>query len=134
MNWKLILLLSLLGLALALLSVYTLSPISEFVVWIVVTIISAVVIGKYAPDKYFLHGFVLAIVNTFWVTVTQVTLFYTYIATHPEYIQMTERLPAALADHPRRLIIYRSPVIAILSGLLVGLFSWIAGKVMNRMK
>jgi uncharacterized membrane protein len=116
------------------LSIFTLAPTTEFFVWIGVTLVSAAVIGKYASGRWFLHGFILAIVNTFWITITQVLFFYTYIATHPEYIQMTQRLPEALAAHPKRLILYRSPVIAILSSVILGLFSWIAGRAMNRLR
>jgi hypothetical protein len=134
MNWKLIFLLSLFGVALGIASVFTLSPIVEFVLWIAATLIIAVLIAKYAHGKYFLHGFIVAVINTFWVTLAQAGLFYTYIASHPEYLQMLEKLPPALAEHPRRLIVYRSPVIAIISGLFVGLLSWIASKVVNRLK
>ena len=47
---------------------------------------------------------------------------------------MVEKLPPALADHPRRLIVYRSPVIAIISGVFVGLLAWVASKVVNRLE
>jgi hypothetical protein len=134
MNWKLIFLLSLFGLALGVASVFTLSPTVEFVFWIAATLIIAILIARYANGKYFLHGFMVAVVNTFWVTLAQATLFYIYIASHPEYLQMVEKLPPALADHPRRLIVYRSPIIAIISGVFVGLFAWVASKVVNRLR
>lgn len=132
MNWKLIFLLSLFGLALGVASIFTLSPVVEFVLWVGVSVITAILIAKFANSKYFLHGFLVAVVNTFWVTIAQVAMFYTYIVSHPEYLEMVEKLPPALAEHPRRLLIYRSPVVAIISGLFVGLLSWIAGKVINR--
>jgi uncharacterized membrane protein len=134
MNWKLIIVLSLLGLATALLSIYLLTPTVEFLVWIGVTLVSAVAIGRFAQGRWFQHGFLVAAANTFWVAVAQVSLFYAYISTHPEYIRMTDTLPDALSAHPRRLILFRAPVIAILAGLITGLFSWIAGRAMDRLK
>jgi len=134
MNWKLIILLSLLGVVSAVLSVYLLAPTAEFFVWIGVTLASALLIGRYAARRWFLHGFVLAMVNAFWVTVTQVALFHTYVATHPEYLRMTETLPDVLAAHPRRLVLYRAPIIAVLSGMVTGLFAWIAGRSMDRLR
>jgi hypothetical protein len=134
MNWKLIFLLSLFGVGLGIASVFTLTPVVEFVLWVVVTVVSAVLVARYASGKYFLHGFLVACLNTFWVTLAQTLLFYTYVSSHPEYLQMVATLPQALAEHPRRLIVYRSPVVAILSGLFVGLLSWVASKVLNRLR
>ena len=134
MNWKLIIILSLFGLALGVASVFTLTPVTEFVFWVAVTVVTAILIAKYAGGKFFLHGFLVAIVNTFWVTLSQVLLFYTYVTSHPEYLQMVATLPPALADHPRRLILYRAPVVALISGLFVGIVSLVASKVLNRMR
>ena len=76
MNWKLIFLLSLFGLALGIASVFTFSPTVEFVFWIAATLIIAVLVAKYANGKYFLHGFMVAVVNTFWVTLAQAAVLY----------------------------------------------------------
>jgi uncharacterized membrane protein len=133
MNWKLIFVLSVFGIAMGLLSVFVYCPpVVEFVLWLVITVVSAVVIARYAPGKYFLHGFCVAVLNTVWVTAAQAGLFFSYIATHPEYLQMTAQLPEALSGHPRRLIVYKAPIIAILSGLLFGLFAWVASKIVKR--
>jgi hypothetical protein len=88
-------------------------------------------IARYAHAKYFLHGLLVSIVNSIWITATHASLFYTYIASHPEYLQMIQApgTPEALSSHPRRLMILTGPIVGVLSGLILGLFSWIASKV-----
>ena len=53
MNWKLILALSLFGLAVAVLSLFGLG-IFEFVIWLAIFVLYAVIIAKRAAGKYFL--------------------------------------------------------------------------------
>ena len=133
MNWKLVFLLSLFGLAMGFATV-SLSPSTvEPFFWLVIFIFCAYVIARKAPGKYFLHGFMVSIFNCVWITLAHASMFYTYAANHPEYMQMVEGLPPALAGHPRRLMFLIGPISGVIFGLILGLFSWIAGLIARRL-
>ena len=74
MNWKLILMLSLFGLAMAVLSLFGLG-IFEFIIRLVIFVLYAVIIAKRAPGQYFLHGFLVSSVNSIWVTAIHAAFF-----------------------------------------------------------
>lgn len=131
MNWKLILLLSIFGLAMGLATVFFIPSNIEPFFWLVIFIICSYLIAKFAPSKYFLHGLLVSIANSIWITAAHAGLFYSYIATHPEALQMTANLPQIMADHPRRMIVVFGPVFGVVSGLVLGLFAWIASKIVK---
>src|SRR4051794_34972556 len=134
MNWKLILLLSLFGMAMGLATVSMIPSTIEPIFWLLIFIICAYLIAKYATGKYFQHGFMVSIFNSDWVTAAHAAMFYTYAANHPKFMQMVYGLPPALAGHPRRLMLLIGPISGVIFGLILGLFSWIAGKIVNRLK
>ena len=86
MNWKLIVMLSLFGLAMAVLSLFGLG-IFEFVIWLVIFVFYAVIIAKRAPGRYFLHGFLVSIVNSVWVTAIHAGFFSIYAKNNPQMVQ-----------------------------------------------
>lgn len=131
MNWKLIFLLSLFGLAMGFATVFVIPSNIEPVFWLVIFIICAYLIARYAPGKYFLHGLLVSIVNSIWITATHAALFFTYIANHPEYMKMLENSPM-LAGHPRRMMVVTGPIIGVISGLVLGLFAWVASKIFKK--
>jgi hypothetical protein len=128
MNWKLIALLSIFGLAMGLLTISIIPSNIEPFFWIAIMLISAYVIARYAQGKYFLHGFLVSIANSIWITIAHAAFFYQYIDTHPEYIQMTNGLPETLAGHPRRMMVVIGPLTGVFFGLIQGLFAWIASR------
>lgn len=133
MNWKLIFLLSLFGIAMGFATVYVIPSTIEPLFWLAIFIVCAFCVARYAPGKYFLHGLLVSVVNGIWITAIHASLFYTYIANHPEYLQMLQQpgTPPAMADHPRRMMVITGPIIGVISGLVLGLFSWIASKVVK---
>lgn len=132
MNFKLILILSLFGLAMAIATVSLIPSAIEPLFWLVIFIVCAIAIAKKAPGKYFLHGFLVSIVNSVWITAAHCLMFYTYITTHPEFLLATGGLPPALAGHPRRVMVPIGIISGIFFGLILGLFSWIASKIFKR--
>ena len=56
MNWRLILMLSLFGLAMALATVWVIPSTVEPIFWLVIFIICAVIIARQVPARHFLHG------------------------------------------------------------------------------
>ena len=130
MNWKLIFLLSLFGLAMGFATVYIIPSTIEPFLWLAIFLVCAFLIARYAPGKYFLHGLLVSIVNSIWITAVHAALFYDYVAHHPEYLLSLQQpgVPEALSGHPRRLMVITGPIIGVISGLILGLFSWVASK------
>lgn len=131
MNWKLIFLLSLFGLAMGIATVFVIPSHIEPIFWLIIFIICAYLIAKFAPGKYFLHGLLVSIVNSIWITAAHFLLFYQYIAAHPEHLQMVSTMPPVLAAHPRRVMLLIGPMAGIASGIVLGLFSWVASKIVK---
>ncbi len=130
MNWKLILLLSLFGAAMALATVSLIPMSVEPILWLVIFLLSAYIIAKKRVAKPFLHGLLVSIVNSIWITAAHASMFDTYTANHPDMLKMGSNMP--MSDMPRVAMIVMGPVIGAISGLVLGLFSLIASKLMNK--
>jgi hypothetical protein len=128
MNWKLILQLSLFGLAMAIGTVFVIPSNIEPLFWLVIFIVCAYVIAKKAPGRYFLHGLMTSIVNSIWITAAHVILFDTYVANHPREAEMMTKLPIS----PKVMMLCTGPIIGVISGLVLGLFAVIARKIVAR--
>ena len=130
MNWKLIFTLSLFGLAMAFGSVFFIPENREWIFWLVIFIICAYLIAKYAPGKYFLHGLLVSIVNSIWITIVQIAFYTTYVASHPAWLEMNAKGP--LAEHPKRMMAVSGPIAGIAFGLVLGLLALLASKMVKR--
>jgi hypothetical protein len=130
MNWKLIFGLSLFGVAMAFGSVFLIPEDREWIFWIVIFLISAYFIARFAPGKYFLHGLLVAIVNSIWITIAQIAFYTTYVANHPNWLAMNAQGP--LAEHPKRMMAISGPIAGIAFGLILGLLAYIASRIMRR--
>ena len=128
MNWKLIFLLSLFGLAMGVATVYVIPSNIEPIFWCVIFLICAWIIAKNAPGHYFLHGLLVSMVNSVWITAAHVLLFDQYVANHPKEAAMMTAMPMA----PRLMMILTGPLVGVVSGLVLGLFAWIASKITRR--
>jgi hypothetical protein len=128
MNWKLILQLSLFGLAMAVGTVFVIPSNIEPLFWLVIFVICAYVIATKAPGRYFLHGLMTSIVNSIWITAVHVILFDTYMANHPREAAMMTKLPLS----PKVMMLCTGPIIGVISGLVLGLFAVIARKIVAR--
>ncbi len=122
MNWKLILALSLFGLAMAVGSLFGLGML-EPLLWLSIFIIYAWLIARRAPGKYFLHGFLTSVVNSVWITAIHATFFSIYAKNNPQFVQS-----APPGINPRVLMIIMGPLFGMLFGLVAGLFAFIASK------
>ncbi len=125
MNSKLILRLSLFGLAMAIATVYVIPANVEPFVWFVIFIDCAYFIATRAGGRYFLHGLLVGVCNSVWITSIHVMLFEQYMASHPEQAQMMTSMP--LADSPRLMMAVTGPIIGVVSGAVLGLFA-VAGR------
>lgn len=129
MNWKLIFQLSLFGLAMAFATVFWIPGNIEPIFWLAIFIICAFIIARAAKDKYFLHGFMVSIINCIWITAAHIIFYSTYIAHHAEEAKMMERMPNV---SPRMLMLFIGPFFGIVFGLILGLFAFIASKLVKK--
>ena len=130
MNWKLILQLSMLGLAMGLGTVFFIPATVEPVFWLVIFLVCAYVIGKRVPEKRFTHGVMLGLVNSIWITAAHVLLFDQYLAHHPQEAQMLRSMEMPVA--PRLVMLIMGPVVGVFSGVVIGILALIAGKVLRK--
>ena len=126
MNWKLIVQLSLFGLAMAIATVFWIPSNIEPAFWLVIFVVCSYTIAKQQQAKHFLHGLLVGIVNSVWVTTAHIVFFDNYIATHPKEASMMSSMP--LPDSPRLMMACTGPVIGVVAGVVLGLFAFVASK------
>ena len=129
MNWKLILQLSLFGLAMGIATVFLIPSKIEPAFWLVIFLICAYLIAKRTAGKLFLHGLLLGLANSVWITAAHVLLFDSYMARHAQEAAMMQTGP--LAARPRLMMALVGPVVGLISGVILGLFAVVAGKLVK---
>ena len=129
MNWKLVIQLSLFGMAMGIATVFLIPSNIEPLFWLAIFAISAYIIATRCSGRYFVHGLLVSMVNSVWITASHVILFDRYIANHPQEAAMMTSMP--LPDSPRLMMTLMGPAIGVASGLVLGLFSVIAVRLTN---
>jgi hypothetical protein len=130
LDLKLILTLSLFGLAMGIATVFVIPSNIEPIFWLAIFIVCALVIAKKAPGKLFLHGFLVSLVNSVWITGAHIALVDSYLPRHPNEVAMMAKMP--MPNSPRLMMLMTGPVVGIISGLVLGLFSFVAGKLVKK--
>ena len=130
MNWRLIITLSLFGLAMGIATVALIPSNIEPLAWLVIVVICAYIIARRAMSKFFLHGLLVSLTNSIWITASHMLLFDMYIANHPHEEAMTASMP--FSAHPRIVMAVMGPLIGAASGVVLGIFSAIASKLTQR--
>ncbi|MFI5159168.1 MAG: hypothetical protein ACHQF4_09905 [Sphingobacteriales bacterium] len=130
MNWKIIFQLSAFGFIMALATVSLIPESIEPGFWIAIFLFCAYVIAKICPGKYFLHGFLVSLVNCVWITGAHIFFYSTYIVNHPAVAKMAADHPF-MPTHPRLAMLITGSVFGIASGIVLGLFAFIASKLVK---
>lgn len=130
MNWKLILQLSLFGLAMAIATAFVIPSGIEPFCWLAIFIICAFLIAINCTEKYFLNGLMVSIFNAVWMTSVHILFFNSYIARHAQEAEMIRNMTVSV--NPKLMMLITGPVIGIVSGLILGLFAIIASKIMKK--
>lgn len=130
MNWKLIFQLSLFGLAMGIATVYFIPSKAEPLCWLFIFILCAYFIAKHCPEKYFLNGLCVSLLNSVWIMAAHVLLYDTYIQNHAEEAEMMSQMPLSVS--PKLMMLVMGPVVGLVSGLVLGLFAVIASKIVKR--
>ena len=129
MKWKLILQLSLFGLVMGVATVFVISSSVEPFCWLVVFVISAYAIAHGAPGRPFLHGVLVGLANSVWVTGAHILLVDQYLARHAREAAMMSSMP--MPTHPRLMMALMGPVIGLLSGVVLGIFAVVATRLVR---
>jgi len=128
MDWKLILQLSLFGLAMAFATVFVIPPNIEPAFWLVIFLICAYAIAKARPTGRFAHGLLLGLVNSVWITSAHVAFFDRYVAGHAQEAAMMKNAPLS----PKLMMALTGPVVGLISGVVIGLLALAAGKLVKQ--
>lgn len=129
MNWRTVVELSLFGLVIGIGTVFVIPSTVEPLLWIVVFVASAYVIARRCPGQEFVHGLLVGIANSVWVTAAHVVFFVRYLANHPQEAAMMSSMP--FPDSPRLMMSMVGPVIGVVSGALIGLLALLARKLLG---
>jgi hypothetical protein len=127
MNEKLILALSMFGLAMGIATVFWIPSTAEPFFWLVALGISAWQIAARAGAHYFLHGALVGLANSVWVTSAHILLFDRYIAGHAREAEMMAGMGS-----PRLMMAAIGPVIGLVSGCVIGVTAVLIAKLMSR--
>src|ERR1700722_6419913 len=92
MNWKLILALSLFGLAMAYITLSWNAPRLEQFIWLLIFLLCAWIIAKNAGRSYFLHGFLISIVSNTLETWVHIKLADAYLTHHTDKAAICARM------------------------------------------
>ena len=129
MNWKLIVVLSLFGLAMGFATVYFVSAQAEPFYWLCIFVVSAFFVARNCWSNYFLHGLFTGLLNAGWIILIHLLLFNTYLANHPVEAKMITDPSGALS--PKMVIVVMGMIAGALSGCVLGLFCYIASRMLN---
>lgn len=128
MNWKLIFQLSIFGLIMAVATISLIPEKVEPAFWLVIFVFCAVVIARAAPGKYFLHGFMVSVFNCVWITAIHAFFYDSYAAHHADMTAMYTGV------HPRLYMSGFGLIIGAVSGIVLGVFAFIASKLVKANK
>jgi hypothetical protein len=123
MNWRLVFSLSLFGLAMGLATVFFVPSNVEPILWLAIFGFCAYVIARRTATKQFLHGLCVSLVNSVWITAAHLAFFDHYVANHAREAAMMGSMSS-----PRLMMLATGPVVGLVSGLVLGLFAFVAGR------
>jgi hypothetical protein len=129
-NWRLVLALSLFGLVMSVATISAIPSSAEPIFWGAIFIVCAIVIARLTTERHFLHGLMVGLVNSLWITGAHIIMFDHYISHHPQERTMMNAMP--LRDSPRLMMAITGPVIGVISGSIIGLLAYVAGILMRR--
>ena len=130
MNWRLILQLSLFGLAMGLATVFFVPASVEPAVWLVIFVICAYVLAGARSGRPFLHGLCVGIANSVWISAAHMALADRYLAGHVREATILKSMP--WPDAPRAMMAMTGPLIGVASGILIGLLALLATRCVRR--
>lgn len=119
MSWKLVFGLSLLGLAVTLVTALA-NPLSfEPHLWCVVFVIASFAIAKGARGRYFLHGLLVSVMGSLWMTAAHFVLRDSLVAAHARAFSKLGHLGST-----ELIIATLGPAFGVAVGIVLGFVAW----------
>src|SRR5689334_13511154 len=88
--------------------------------WLPIFFACAIWIARRSGGRYFLHGLLVSLVNSVWITGAHMLLLESYLARHPDEAAMLTKMP--LPDSPRLMMLMTGPLVGLVSGIVLGGF------------
>lgn len=133
MNWKLILLLSLTGIFAGLANVYMVPAKYSALIEMPISLFCAYILARAQDRRHFLHGLAVGVISAMLATATRLALMQQYLAHQPTDAQQYTKMAQEAHGSVAQAIIMMGVFFTIVSGIVVGLFSLAAGKIINKM-
>jgi len=130
MNWKLIIAPSLFGIAVALADTFGNIEKMVPILWLIIFVIYGVIIVRNAPGNYFLHAFLVSVINGVWIGVIHASFHNTYMRNSPDMANMERKMPM-IGSAPLTMVIL-GPIFGAVFGLVSGLITWIISKLIRK--
>jgi len=127
MNLKLVLQLSVFGLVMAFATVFVVPPAVEPLCWLVIFPVCAYLIARRTAGSYFVHGLLVGILNSVWITSAHVLLFDQYMAHHPREAEMIAQMPLA----PKTMMLVTGPIVGVVSGIMLGILALVVHRIVS---
>ena len=130
MNWKLIFGLAGFGVLMGVLSLFGYTQGIEWLLWLIIAVVCSVLIAKMLSVKYFLNGLLVGFLGGIFNSIVQSVFFDTYLSNNPKAAEGFGPIPGGL--DPRIFVLIAGPFIGLLYGLVLGLFTWLTGKIFKK--
>ena len=130
MNWKIILGLSLFGILMGVLNVFGLTGGLEWLLWLIIALISAVVIEKSAPKLHVTSGFLVGFLDSLFSGIIVAFFWERYLLQNPDVLNRLAQMPEGLA--PEFFMLIASVLIGFVYGLFIGLVVFLIRKTKKR--
>lgn len=127
MNGKLVVQLSLFGLVMAVATVWVVPSTLEPLFWLVIFPICAYYIARRAPHSYFLHGLLVGILNSVWITSAHLLFFDAYLARHAREAEMMTQMPLA----PKAMMLVTGPIVGVVTGIFLGVLALVVHRIIS---
>jgi hypothetical protein len=126
MDWKVIIILSAIGLIMGLLSVKGFTQKLEPFLWLLFGIATSLVLSKNIDNKTFLHGLLIGLSWGIINGLTQSVFFDTYLSNNP---QLQQNFSKTSFMQPKYFVLVTGPIIGLITGLVLGGLSLLLKKV-----
>ena len=111
-------------------SVFGITGSKEWVFWIIIWLVFAVIIAKNVKTKLLGHGIMIGILAAFTGGIVKAFLYSTYLVNNPDFAEKAKTVPASLSGEA--IMIFTSPVVGLLTGFVLGVFAIIASKILAK--
>ena len=131
MNWKIIILLSLIGIAIAVGAIFGIVNSSYILVYMIIfAIVSGVIISRTCETAPFMHGVMVGLLSGIFGSMIQALMFDTYLKNNPSSLDGFKNITTNL--QPQFVLLFSGPFFGIGYGILAGLVALVLKKKTSR--